>query len=50
MSRLDRLKEQHPELNITIIDLIGMIDPTDTYKYSEFLIKKLKSFPSRCEL
>jgi len=26
MSRLDRLKEQHPELNITIIDLIGMIE------------------------
>ena len=44
MSRLDKLKEQHPELNITIIDLIGMIDPTDTYKYSEFLIKKLKTW------
>ena len=42
MSRLDKLKEQHPELNITIIDIIGMIDPTDTYKYSEFLIKILK--------
>ena len=44
MSRLDKLKEQHPELNITIIDLIGMIDPTDTYKYSEFLIKILKNW------
>lgn len=42
MNRLDKLKEQHPELNITIIDIIGMIDPTDTYKYSEFLIKILK--------
>jgi histidinol phosphatase-like PHP family hydrolase len=42
MSRLDKLKEQHPELNISIIDIIGMIDPTDTYKYSEFLIKILK--------
>ena len=44
MSRLDKLKEQHPELNISIIDLIGMIDPTDTYKYSEFLIKILKNW------
>lgn len=44
MSRLDKLKEQHPELNITIIDLIGMLDPTNTYKYSEFLIKKLKTW------
>ena len=44
MSRLDKLKEQHPELNITLIDLIGMIDPTDTYKYSEFLIKILKNW------
>jgi len=44
MSRLDKLKEQHPELNITIIDIIGMIDPTDTYKYSEFLIKILKNW------
>jgi len=44
MSRLDKLKEQHPELNISIIDLVGMIDPTDTYKYSEFLIKILKNW------
>jgi hypothetical protein len=44
MSRLDKLKEQHPELNITLIDLIGMIDPTDTYKYSGFLIKILKNW------
>jgi hypothetical protein len=44
MSRLDKLKEQHPELNISVIDLIGMIDPTDTYKYSEFLIKILKNW------
>ena len=44
MSRIDKLKEQHPELNISVIDLIGMIDPTDTYKYSEFLIKILKNW------
>ena len=50
MSRLDKLKEQHPELNITIIDLIGMIDPTDTYKYSEFLIKILKNWYSDVDI
>jgi hypothetical protein len=44
MSRLDRLKEQYPELNITIIDLMAKVDPTDTYKYTEFLLKKLKDW------
>lgn len=46
MSRLDKLKEQHPELNISVIDIIGRLDPTKTYKYSEFLIKKFKEFYS----
>jgi hypothetical protein len=50
MSRLDKLKEQHPELNITVIDLIGMIDPTDTYKYCEFLIKRLKLWYSNTDI
>jgi hypothetical protein len=44
MSRLDKLKQQHPEFNISIIDLMGKIDPTDTYKYTEFLIKQLKEW------
>jgi hypothetical protein len=38
MSRLDKLKEQHPDLNISIIDMIAKIDPTETYKYTEFLV------------
>ena len=42
MSRLDRLKEQHPDLNISIIDIISYLDPTDSYKYIEFLIKNFK--------
>jgi hypothetical protein len=42
MSRIDRLKEQHPELNITIVDMLAAVDPTDTYKYTEFLIKVFK--------
>lgn len=44
MSRLDKLKQQHPELNVSIIDIMGKIDPTDTYKYTEFLIKRLKEW------
>jgi hypothetical protein len=42
MSRLDRLKEQHPDLNVSIIDIISSLDPTGTYKYTEFLIKNFK--------
>lgn len=44
MSRLDRLKEQHPELNKSVMDIIVKLDPTKTYKYTEFLVKKFKEF------
>lgn len=44
MSRLDRLKEQNPELNISVMDVITKLDPTNTYKYTEFLVKKFKEF------
>lgn len=44
MSRLDKLKEQHPELNLTLMDIITSVDPTGTYKYSEFLIKTIKKW------
>lgn len=43
MSKIDKLKEQHPELNVSIIDLLTKIDPSDTNKYIEFLIKQLKN-------
>ena len=42
MSRIDKLKQQHPELNVTIIDLMAKVDPTGSYKYTEFLIKRIK--------
>ena len=42
MSRLDKLKEQHSDLNISLIDIISYLDPTDSYKYIEFLIKNFK--------
>jgi len=43
MSRLDKIKEHHPEFNISLIDMLAKVDPTDTYKYVEFLIKELKT-------
>ena len=42
MSRLDKLKEQHPDLNVSIIDIISYLDPTDSYKYLDFVIKNFK--------
>lgn len=44
MSRLDKLKEQNPELNISIIDMFAKLDPTDSYKYVEFILKYLKTY------
>lgn len=46
MSRLDRLKEQHPDLNVSVIDVLSKIDPSNTNKYMGFLIKKFKEFYS----
>ncbi len=44
MSRLDKLKEQHPELNVSLIDILTKADPTKTYKYTEFIIKIMKEW------
>lgn len=43
MSKLDKIKQDNPELNISIIDVIRSIDPSSTNKYCEFLIKMLKT-------
>jgi hypothetical protein len=43
MSRLDKLKEQHKDLNINLIDLLSKADPSTTYKYLPFIIKMFKS-------
>lgn len=42
MSKIDKLKEQHPNLNVSIIDLLSKIDPSNTNKYLQFLINRLK--------
>ena len=43
MNRLEKLKEQNPELNISIIDVIAHCEPTNSYKYMNFLIRILKN-------
>jgi len=39
MSRLDELKKQYPELNITIFDVMSRLDTSKTYKYVPLLCK-----------
>jgi hypothetical protein len=43
MARIDELKKQNPELDISLLDIIVSVDPTKTYKYAQFLIKTIKS-------
>lgn len=43
MAKLDKIKQDNPELNVTLIDIIKSIDPSNTNKYCEFLIKMIKS-------
>ena len=42
MSKLDRIKQQHPELNVSFMDIIASVDPSKTKKYVEFIIKQIK--------
>lgn len=39
MSRIDELKKQYPELNISLIDLIKTFDKTNSYKYTSLICK-----------
>lgn len=48
MSKLDRIKTQHPELNISLLDIIASVDPSKTKKYVEFLIKQIKRGYQQC--
>lgn len=43
MSRIDTIKEQNPELNVSLIDIISMGDPSDTNKFIGLLMKFLKA-------
>jgi hypothetical protein len=39
MSRLDELKKQYPELNVTLFDMMTRIDTSKSYKYLPLLCK-----------
>jgi hypothetical protein len=39
MSRLDELKKQYPELNVSFFDMMTRLDTTKTYKYLPLLCK-----------
>lgn len=42
MNRLEKLKKQNPNLDVSLIDIIAACEPTNTYKYMDLLIKVLK--------
>mgnify|MGYP003349049431 FL=1 len=39
MSRLDELKKQYPELNMSLLDIFQSLDPSGTYKYLPLICK-----------
>lgn len=39
MSRLDELKKQYPELNVTVFDMMTRLDSSKSYKYLSLLCK-----------
>ena len=39
MSRLDELKKQYPELNITVFDMMTRLDTSKSYKYLPLMCK-----------
>jgi len=42
MSRIDNLKLQNKKYDISLIDSLSMVDPSNQYTYSEFLLKQIK--------
>ena len=50
MSRLDELKKQYPELNVTMFDMMTRIDTSKSYKYLPLLCKIFgqKLNPKKC--
>lgn len=43
MSRIDRLKEQFPKYDVSIFDVIKILDPSNKNTYAEFLLKIISS-------
>lgn len=44
MSRIKELKEQYPELNLSVIDMFSMVDPTGKNKYLPLICRVLRKF------
>ena len=42
MARIDNIKKQHPDFDVSLLDIILSVDPTKSYKYADFLIKMIK--------
>jgi hypothetical protein len=45
MAKIKDLKEQHPALNITVIDMLKLIDPSDTNKFYHFSLSNCMQKP-----
>jgi len=43
------LKANHPELDIHLVDVLNLLDPSQTNKYTQFLIKEFKKIYSNFE-
>ena len=39
MSRIDELKKEYPELNITVFDILKRMDNSKSYKYTALMCK-----------
>ena len=42
MAKIDRYKKQYPELDVSLLDIIATVDPSQTKKYLDFLIKQIR--------
>ena len=42
---LKKIKEQNKDYNISILDLLRIVDPSKTGKFMNLLLKELKSIP-----
>ena len=38
------LRIEHPDLDIHLVDILALLDPSKTNKYTPFLIKQFKKF------
>ncbi len=43
MTKIKDLKEKHPEFNITILDLLRILDPSKTGKYMNIILNTIKN-------